>query len=201
MISTFTQPSSNRKCNSSSKSSVAFEAPSPLNHHHQGSYHVTSLTFVYPSRIYAVKNPVPANREIPKKMIYILKLGFQVYETLYEENKELAPCKCLQFVDMLLIGSRVLIQSHQRGLICHPREVSNAAWSWKFIVDCSSFSSDDKVSSFMSFHSKEDHDELLKVLWAWTTWSNGLKYFKRGIEEEDAREQREMGSTPPMQAF
>uniref|UniRef100_M4DWB4 Uroporphyrinogen decarboxylase (URO-D) domain-containing protein n=1 Tax=Brassica campestris TaxID=3711 RepID=M4DWB4_BRACM len=44
---------------------------------------------------------------------------------------------------MLLIGSRVSsIQSHKRGLICHPRRFSNAAWSGKFVVDCSSFSSD-----------------------------------------------------------
>ncbi|KAL0678238.1 hypothetical protein Bca4012_006219 [Brassica carinata] len=41
---------------------------------------------------------------------------------------------------MLLIGSRVSIQSHQSGLICHPRRFSNAAWIWKFVVDCSSFS-------------------------------------------------------------
>ncbi|KAH0938325.1 hypothetical protein HID58_005786 [Brassica napus] len=44
---------------------------------------------------------------------------------------------------MLLIGSRVSsIQSHKRGLICHARRFSNAAWSGKFVVDCSSFSSD-----------------------------------------------------------
>ncbi|KAL0658922.1 hypothetical protein Bca4012_079507 [Brassica carinata] len=48
---------------------------------------------------------------------------------------------------MLLIGSRVSIQSHKRGLICHPRRFSNAAWSWKFIVDCSSFSSDQLLLS------------------------------------------------------
>ncbi|CAG7876660.1 unnamed protein product, partial [Brassica rapa] len=30
--------------------------PSPLNHHHPGSYLVTSLTFVDPSRIYYKKN-------------------------------------------------------------------------------------------------------------------------------------------------
>ncbi|KAG5416287.1 hypothetical protein IGI04_003854 [Brassica rapa subsp. trilocularis] len=49
----------------------------------------------------------------------------------------------LAVVDMLLIGSRVSsIQSHKRGLICHPRRFSNAAWSGKFVVDCSSFSSD-----------------------------------------------------------
>ena len=46
----------------------------------------------------------------------------------------------LAVVDMLLIGSRVSIQSHQSGLICHPRRFSNAAWIWKFVVDCSSFS-------------------------------------------------------------
>ncbi|KAJ4915055.1 Uncharacterized protein Rs2_00605 [Raphanus sativus] len=30
---------------------IAGESPSELNHHHPGSYHVTSLSFVYPSRI------------------------------------------------------------------------------------------------------------------------------------------------------
>ncbi|KAH0893141.1 LOW QUALITY PROTEIN: hypothetical protein HID58_055570, partial [Brassica napus] len=36
----------------------------------------------------------------------------------------------LAVIDMLLIGSRVSIQSHQSGLICHPRRFSNAAWIW-----------------------------------------------------------------------
>ena len=51
-ISTSTPPPSNRNCNSPGKSSVAVEPPSPPNHHHPGSYHMTSHTVINTSRIF-----------------------------------------------------------------------------------------------------------------------------------------------------